>query len=126
MTLRTPLGQVRGLGSARHGVSHWWAQRLSALALLPLGLWFALAMIGLAGADHAGAAAWAGRPHVAVALTLLIAALCYHLKLGVQVVIEDYVAHKGWRLAALIANGAFAIVLAAVAWFAVASLAFGS
>ena len=125
-SLRTPLGRARGLGAAGHGVGHWWAQRLSALALVPLGLWLVLSAVPLAGADHAQAAAWAARPHVAILLVLTIAALFWHLKLGVQVVIEDYVADKGARLVALIANGALAIVLAVVGLFAVASLAFGS
>ena len=91
MSLRTPLGRVRGLGSAKEGTAHWWAQRLTAIALVPLVLWFAVSLIVLAGADHATVAAWLRDPVAAVLMLLLILAGFHHAQLGMQVVIEDYV-----------------------------------
>ncbi|WP_422364726.1 succinate dehydrogenase, hydrophobic membrane anchor protein [Pelagibius sp.] len=112
MSLRSPLGKVRGLGSAKDGTGHWWAQRLSALALIPLTLWFCVALVSLSGADHAAVAAWAGSPVVAGLLILLIAATFYHAYLGVQVVIEDYVHHEGLKIAGLLLVKGASVVLA--------------
>ena len=112
MSLRSPLGRVRGLGSAKDGTGHWWAQRLTALALVPLTLWFCVAVIALSGADHAAVADWAGSPVVAGLLILLIAATFYHAYLGVQVVIEDYVHNEMFKIAGLLLTKAAAIVLA--------------
>lgn len=112
MSLRSPLGKVRGLGSAKDGTGHWWAQRLSALALIPLTLWFCVAVVSLSGADHAAVAAWAGSPVVAGLLILLIAATFYHAYLGVQVVIEDYVHHEGLKIAGLLLVKGASVVLA--------------
>jgi succinate dehydrogenase membrane anchor subunit len=103
MSLRSPLSRVRGLGSAKEGVSHWWAQRLTALALIPLAVWFVISLLGITGADHAAVSAWVGSPVVAGLLILLIAATFYHGYLGLQVVIEDYVHSEGWKLVALLA-----------------------
>ena len=102
MNLRTPLSQVRGLGSAKEGVSHWWWQRLTAVALVPLTLWFVISVIAHMGADYEAMRAWVGSPSVAVTMVLLIAATFYHLKLGAQVVIEDYVHHGATKLVALV------------------------
>ncbi|WP_299395551.1 succinate dehydrogenase, hydrophobic membrane anchor protein [Pelagibius sp.] len=112
MSLRSPLGKVRGLGSAKDGTGHWWAQRLSALALIPLTLWFCVAVVSLSGADHAAVAAWAGSPVVAGLLILLIAATFYHAYLGVQVVIEDYVHQEGLKIAGLLLVKGASVVLA--------------
>jgi succinate dehydrogenase membrane anchor subunit len=103
MSLRSPLSRVRGLGSAKEGVSHWWAQRLTALALIPLAVWFVISLLSITGADHAAVRAWVGSPVVAGLLILLIAATFYHAYLGLQVVIEDYVHSEGWKLVALLA-----------------------
>ena len=89
-SLRSPLGRVRGLGSAKEGVAHWWAQRLTGLALVPLALWFVISVISLAGADHARTVAWIASPVPAVLLVLLIAATFYHAVLGLQVVVGFY------------------------------------
>src|SRR5689334_8490690 len=100
--MRSPLGRAIGLGSAKEGVEHWWAQRVSALALVPLALWFVIAVIELAGADRAQFVAWVGQPVPAVFLILLLIATFYHGALGLQVVIEDYVDNEAQRLGALI------------------------
>ena len=125
MSLRSPLGRVRGLGSAKDGTGHWWAQRLSAIALIPLTLWFCASVIALSGADYTAVAAWAGSPVVAGLLILLIAATFYHAYLGLQVVIEDYVHRELVKIAGLLLVKAAAIVLALTGILSVLLLLFG-
>ena len=96
MSLRTPLGRARGLGSAKNGTQHWWHQRLTALALLPLAVWFVVSLITLADATYEDVIDWLSSPIVAGLMLLLIFAMFMHLKIGLQEVIEDYV-HSGWR-----------------------------
>ncbi|HYB09629.1 MAG TPA: succinate dehydrogenase, hydrophobic membrane anchor protein [Alphaproteobacteria bacterium] len=124
-SVRTPLGRVRGLGSAKEGVQHWWAQRLTALALVPLSLWFIYAMVKLTGADRDVVAAWFAHPLNAVLSIVLIATAFHHAQLGLQVVIEDYVHHEGRKLASIIGVKFLAVLLAAGAIFGVLKLAFG-
>src|SRR3546814_6816815 len=95
MSMRTPLGRIRGLGSAKDGTGHWWAQRVTALALVPLTVWFVASVIGMAGADHASFVAWIASPLVAGLMILLIVATFHHAQLGLQVIIEDYVHDEG-------------------------------
>ncbi|WP_420345593.1 succinate dehydrogenase, hydrophobic membrane anchor protein [Pelagibius sp.] len=125
MSLRSPLGRVRGLGSAKDGTGHWWAQRLSAIALIPLTLWFCASVISLSGADYGAVAAWAGSPVVAGLLILLIAATFYHAYLGLQVVIEDYVHRELVKIAGLLLAKAAAIVLGLTGILSVLLLLFG-
>ena len=87
---RTPLSRARGLGSAKEGVHHWWMQRVTAIALIPLVVWFAISLVMLTGADYAVVRAWIGSPLVMVLLTLTIGVGLYHGQLGLQVVWEDY------------------------------------
>jgi succinate dehydrogenase / fumarate reductase membrane anchor subunit len=87
---RTPLSRARGLGSAKEGVHHWWMQRVTAIALIPLVVWFAISLVMLSGADFAVVRAWIGSPLVMVLLTLTIGVGLYHGQLGLQVVWEDY------------------------------------
>ncbi len=121
----TPLARVRGLGSAKEGVQHWWAQRLTALALLPLGIWFVASVVALAGADHATVAAWLGSPVTLGLMSLLVAATFHHLQLGLQVVVEDYVHHEATRLALLVAIKGSSLLLALAAVVALLWAAFG-
>ena len=125
MSLKTPLGRVVGLGSAKEGTGHWWAQRLTAVALVPLSFLFVVFVFAIAGADHARAVELMGNPLVAVTMLLFIVAGFYHMKLGMQVVIEDYVHHEGAKTVLLVglALGSFALGTAAI--FAVLKLAFG-
>lgn len=95
MSLRSDLGKVKGLGSAKEGVGHWRLQRLTSLALLPLALWFVVALMGLIDAPHGAVVVWIGQAHVTVLLLALVIALFWHLQLGLQVVLEDYV-HTPW------------------------------
>lgn len=125
MSMRSPLGRVRGLGSAGEGVGHWWAQRMTSLALVPLTLWFVAAMVGLTGADYATARAWIASPVSAGLLVLLIVTTFYHGALGLQVVIEDYVHHEATKLIALIAVNAASVVLGLVGVLAVLAVLFG-
>ncbi|MCB1683376.1 MAG: succinate dehydrogenase, hydrophobic membrane anchor protein [Pseudomonadales bacterium] len=99
--MRTPLSGVRGLGSAKEGVAHWRAQRLTAIALVPLALWFVISMISMVNSDYQTVVAWMGSPLVAAMLVALIVAAFHHAQLGVQVVIEDYVHNEGIKLASL-------------------------
>jgi succinate dehydrogenase / fumarate reductase membrane anchor subunit len=126
MSLRSPLGRVIGLGSAKGGSGHWYSQRITAVALVILGLWFiaSLAMLG-PGAPHADVARWLGAPFPAVMALLLLGVGAYHAALGLQVVIEDYVADKGTRTVLIIAVK-FALVVATLAGvLAVLRLALG-
>lgn len=123
MNLRTPLSRVTGRGSAKTGAGHWWRQRLSALALVPLGLWFAASVVGLAGAGHGQFVEWVSAPWSALLMILFIAVTAHHAQLGVQVVIEDYV-HREWLKVASLLAMKFAVVLtAAVAVWAVLRMA---
>ncbi len=121
--MRSPLGRAIGLGSAKEGVAHWWAQRVTALALVPLILWFVIAVIGLVGADHGAFVAWARSPMPAVLLILLLVATFYHTALGLQVVIEDYVHGEAMRLGSLIVIRLLCIVFAVRGILAVLQMA---
>lgn len=125
MSLRTPLGRVRGLGSAKEGVAHWWTQRVTALALIPLAIWFVASVVSLAGADYAEVVIWLRAPVVAALMVLLLVAAFYHAALGLQVVIEDYVHEEGAKLAAILLVKAVCLVLALAGVFAVLKIAFG-
>ena len=126
MSIKTPLGQVRGLGSAKGGTHHWWMQRVTALALIPLVLWFVASMVGLVGADRAVVLAWLHMPVVAVLMSLMLAAGFYHLKLGIQVIVEDYVHCEALKVTVLLLNSFACIALAAACIFAVLKIALGS
>jgi len=108
-SLRTPLGRVVGLGSAKDGTKHWWLQRVSAIALVPLVFWFVASLAALAGADQATIAGWLQSPVAALAMILLLGTGFFHLKLGLQVVIEDYV-HVEWARVALLLLNTFACI----------------
>jgi succinate dehydrogenase / fumarate reductase membrane anchor subunit len=123
--LRTPLARARGLGSAREGVHHWWAQRLTAIALIPLVVWFAISLVMLSGADYGVARAWIGSPLVMVLLILTIVIGLHHGQLGLQVVIEDYVHGDGWKLALIVAVRFVAVVFGLGAVVAILRIGFG-
>ena len=124
-SLRTPLGRVRGLGSAKDGTEHWWRQRLTAVANLPLVIWFTVSVIALVDADHATVVAWIRDPVVSILLVLMLANLFYHLRLGVQVVIEDYVHAEGLKIASMVALTFATVLVAAASIFAVLRISFG-
>lgn len=119
MSLRTPLGRVLGLGTAKDGTSHWWGQRVSAIALLFLGIWFTWYLAITPDFSHAAVVAAIGRPLNAVLLLLLTVTLGYHSYLGIQVVIEDYVHAPGLKLLTLLFSRFVHVALVAAAVFAV-------
>ena len=123
---RTPLGRVRGLGAAKHGVGHFISQRVSAAALVLLGLWGVYSALGLAQDDYAAARAWMGSVWHAVPLALLLAVGLYHGQLGVQVVIEDYIHKPMTRNALLILNLFVSGLGAALGVFSILKVAFGA
>jgi succinate dehydrogenase membrane anchor subunit len=125
MSLRSPIGRVLGLGAAKEGVSHWWSQRVTSVALLLLGLWFVASLLRMPTFEYQFVVAWIGAPVNAVLLLLLIATLVYHSQLGVQVVVEDYVQHHGLKIATMMLLTFAHVAVAALAIFAVLRLAFG-
>jgi succinate dehydrogenase / fumarate reductase membrane anchor subunit len=110
--MRSPLGRARGLGSARAGAAHWWAQRLTSLALLPLTLWFLCAMIRMIGATRDDVVFWMAGPLPVVLLIALVIATFYHLQLGLQVVIEDYVTTDALRVGSILLMKGVSVLLA--------------
>lgn len=121
----TPLNRVLGLGAAGGGVEHWWTQRLTAVALVPLGLWFAFSLAGLDSLGYADVAAWLSQPLSGVLLILTVLTAIHHSYLGVQVVVEDYV--RGAAKIVTLVLSAFAHVFAVVAAvFSILKVAFGA
>ena len=123
--LRTPLGRALGLGSAKEGVAHWWAQRVTAVALVVLALWFVGALIAHLGASRAGTVQWLGQPLPAILMLLFLAAGFHHMALGLQVVLEDYVEPVYVRICAVVAMKFVAYAFAVAGAFAVLRIAFG-
>ena len=124
-SMRTPLGRVRGLGSARSGTGHFWLQRLTAVANVPLALAFVCIVIKLTGKEYAAAVATLSRPLVAILLVLFIVSGAAHMRIGMQVIIEDYVHREGAKVLAVMANTFFAIAVGVAGVFAVLKVALG-
>jgi succinate dehydrogenase / fumarate reductase membrane anchor subunit len=122
-SLRSPLGRVRGLGSAKSGVHHWWMQRVSSAALLPLTLWFVFAAAGLAGSTHAEVVAWIGRPLNAVLLLVTIGLSFQHTASGMQVIIEDYANEEWVKVVLILGVKAICVLLALASALAVLRIA---
>ena len=126
MSLISPLNRVLGLGSAGGGSEHWWTQRLTAVALVPLGIWFALSLGSIDLTSHAAVVAWMQRPLTAVFLLLTVITIVYHSYLGVQVVVEDYVHSQGSKVTVLILSAFAHAFLLIAALFAILKVAFGA
>ena len=120
--MRTPLSRARGLGSAKKGTHHFWMQRVTALANIPLTLFLGGALVVHAGADYATMTEFLGNPLVGVVMLLLIVSAIYHMRLGLQVVIEDYIHGEASKLLALIANNFFALTIGVACCVAVLKL----
>lgn len=116
MSLRSPLGKVRGLGSAKNGTHHWWMQKVTAVALIPLTIWFVASVVQMTQADYEVVISWMNSPIVAVLMLLFVITGIYHLKLGLQVVIEDYIHSEGSKmfLQMLVTFGCVAVAITAV------------
>ena len=126
MSLRSPVGRVLGLGSAKDGTSHWWAQRVSAVALIPLTLWFLLSLLALPALDYATVRAWLSVPLSGLLAVLLVAVLTYHSYLGTTVVIEDYVHSAGTKVLSLLLLRFLYVLVGGASIFAVLRIALGS
>ena len=125
MSLVTPLNRVLGLGTAGDAAEHWWLQRLTSVALVPLGLWFAIELALLPDFSYASVFAWVHRPYSSVMLILFVLAAAYHSYLGVQVVIEDYVPGKGLKVLSIMGSAFAHASLTIAAVFAILKVAFG-
>ena len=117
--LRSPLGRARGLGSARAGSRHWWAQRLTAIALVPLTLWFIWSVVHFTGASHQAVIHWLSAPLTMGLMVALVIATFHHLQLGLQVVIEDYVHSERMKMAAVLLVKALSVMLALICFVSV-------
>jgi succinate dehydrogenase / fumarate reductase, membrane anchor subunit len=125
MSLRTPLGHVRGLGSARSGTKHFWHQRLTSVASVPLSIFFVALVISLIGRNHAAAVQILGSPPIAILMLLFILTITYHMQIGMQVIIEDYAHGEVSKLVLLIANTFFSIAIGLASAFAILKISFG-
>jgi succinate dehydrogenase / fumarate reductase membrane anchor subunit len=122
---RTPLGRVRALGSAKSGTGHFWHQRLTAIANVPLTIAFVLILVSLLGRSHAAVVQILGSPLVAIVMLLFIGSITYHMKLGMQAIIEDYVHDETWKFVAVIGNIFFAVAVGLAAIYAILKLSSG-
>ena len=125
VSMRTPLARVKGLGAAGHGVEHWWLHRVTAVSNVPLIISFVIIVAALAGSSYEGAVAIVSHPLTAILLLLAVISVTNHMRLGMQIVIEDYVHDRGYKIAALMANNFFAAVIAAACLFSVLKISFG-
>lgn len=123
--LRSPLGRARGLGSAKDGVAAWWLERVTAVALVPLTLWFTASLLALSGGDHAAFLKWLKTPLASLCMVLLLSALFSHLALGLQVVIEDYV-HSWAKIPAIVAARFACLALCVAGILATLRIALGT
>lgn len=121
--MRSPLGRARGVGSGRSGVHHWWAERVTSIALVPLTIWFVISMIRLVGATQPSVAGWVGHPINAALLLALIVITFHHMQLGIQVVLEDYVPNPKKMMACNLINKGVALMLGLIAAISVLKLA---
>jgi succinate dehydrogenase / fumarate reductase membrane anchor subunit len=125
MSIRTPIGRVRGLGSAKSGTEHFWHQRVTAVANVFLVTAFVVILVSLLGRSHATVIQTLGSPFVWIVMLLMVGSVTYHMKLGMQVVIEDYIHDETWKFAAIIANTFFAIAVAAACGYALLKMSSG-
>ncbi len=125
MSLRSPLGRVSGLGSAKDGTAHWWSQRVTAIALLPLTLWFVISLLSLPALDFETVRTWLAYPMSGFLAALLVAVLTYHSYLGTTVIVEDYVHSSGMKVLSLMSLRFLYVLSGGAAIFAILRVVFG-
>jgi succinate dehydrogenase / fumarate reductase, membrane anchor subunit len=125
VSFANPLRRVLGAGPAHSGVHHWWVQRLTALALVPLSIWFAVSILCLRDLDHVTVVAWLGQPWTALLLVLFVLTAAWHSRLGVQVIVEDYVHGAGAKTLLLVLSAFVHVLASSAAVFAVLKVALG-
>ena len=125
VSMRTPLARVKGLGASGHGVEHWWLHRMTAVSNVPLIIAFVIVVAALAGSSYEGAVAIVSHPLVAIILLLAVISVTNHMRLGMQIVIEDYVHDKGYKIAAIIANNFYAVIVAVACLYAILKVSLG-
>jgi succinate dehydrogenase / fumarate reductase, membrane anchor subunit len=125
VSMRTPLARVKGLGAAGHGAEHWWIHRMTAVSNVPLIVSFIIIVVGLTFRPWAEAVSVVSHPLIAILLVLTVVSVTNHMRMGMQIIIEDYVHDKGWKIAALIANNFYAVVIAVACLWAILKISFG-
>ena len=124
-TMRTPLARAKGLGAAGHGAGHWWLHRMTAVSNVPLIIAFVIIVANIAGRPYEEAMSIVSHPLVAILLILAVVSVTNHMRMGMQIVIEDYVHDKGWKIAAVMANNFYAVVIAVACLFAILKVSLG-
>jgi succinate dehydrogenase / fumarate reductase membrane anchor subunit len=125
VSMRTPLARAKGLGAAGHGVEHWWIHRVTAVSNIPLIIAFVAIVATLAGRPHTDALRIVSHPLIAILLSLTVISVTNHMRLGMALPIEDYIHQKGLKLAALIANNFFAVLIAVICLYSILKISFG-
>jgi succinate dehydrogenase / fumarate reductase membrane anchor subunit len=123
--MRTALSRVKGLGASHHGVEHWWMHRVTAMSNVPLIVAFVIIIASLAGRPYVEAIRILSNPFVALLLILCVISVTNHMRLGMQIIIDDYVHDRGWKIASVILNNFFAAVIAAACLFSILKISFG-
>ena len=125
VSMRTPLARAKGLGAAHHGAEHWFVHRMTAVSNIPLIVAFIIIVASLAFRPWDDAVRVLSHPLIALLLILCVVSVTNHMRMGMQIIIEDYVHDKGWKIAAVIANNFYAVVIAVACLWAIAKISFG-
>ena len=124
-SMRTPLARVKGLGASGHGADHWFLHRMTAVSNIPLIIAFVIIVANVAGRPYGEAAAVVSHPLIAILLILAVISVTNHMRMGMQIIIEDYVHDKGWKIAAVIANNFYAVIVAVACLYAILKVSLG-
>ncbi len=125
VSMRTPLARAKGLGAAGHGTGHWWIHRMTAVSNVPLIIAFTIIVANMAGRSYEETIAIVSHPLVAILLILAVVSVTNHMRMGVQIIIEDYVHDKGWKIAALIANTFYTVIIAVACLYGLLKVGLG-
>jgi succinate dehydrogenase / fumarate reductase membrane anchor subunit len=124
-SMRTPLARVKGLGASGHGAGHWFAHRTTAVSNIPLIIAFVIIIASTAGRPYGEVVAIISHPLIAIILVLAIVSVTTHMRMGMQIIIEDYVHDKGWKIVSVIANNFYAAIVAVICLYAILKVSFG-